>query len=55
MKTILAFLLFFILFGWMGLLLAGVGLVAAAAWLTANWGVPALVIFLLAWAKIWRH
>lgn len=55
MRTLLVLLLFFILFGWMGLLLLGVGTVALAAWLAANWGAVALVVFLLAWARLWRR
>jgi hypothetical protein len=51
MRTLLALILLFMMFGWLGILFAGLGIVAALAWIMNNIGLVILFIVLFAVGK----
>lgn len=44
MKTLLILILLFLMFGWLGVLIAGLGFVVALDWLAHNFGIVILIV-----------
>ena len=55
MKTLLFLILFFIMFGWLGIMALGLGGLVLLGWAVNNWGIVLLVVLAMIFGPAFRR